>query len=62
MERYWGLIEALMTFGGVSAFVLWQMRSLKRDVAVREKREREAAEKASADATPGAASGTPASP
>jgi hypothetical protein len=44
MERYWGLIEALMTFGGVSLFVLWQMRSLNRDVAARKAREQAEAE------------------
>jgi hypothetical protein len=50
MREYWGLIEALMTLGGVSLFVWWQMRTLNRDVAAREKREAEARAKASADA------------
>ncbi len=46
MGGYYGLIEVLLTFGGVTAFVLWQMRSLKRDIAAREERERrEKAEK-----------------
>jgi uncharacterized membrane protein len=40
MGGYYGLIEVLLTFGAVSAFVVWQMRSLKRDVAAREERER----------------------
>jgi hypothetical protein len=48
MREYWGLIEALMTFGGVSLFVWWQLRTLKRDVAAREARER-AAQAAKAD-------------
>lgn len=63
MREYWGLIEALMTLGGVSLFVWWQMRTLKRDVAAREKREAEAAAAAAlnADATPASASGTAAS-
>ncbi|MCU0832022.1 MAG: hypothetical protein MUC58_11020 [Rhizobiaceae bacterium] len=43
-RAYWGLIEAMMTLGGVSLFVWWQMRSLKRDIAAREARERAAAE------------------
>ncbi len=44
MANYFGLVEALMTFGGVTAFVIWQMRSLKRDVALREAREKAEAE------------------
>ncbi len=39
MGGYYGLIEVLLTFGGVTAFVVWQMRSLKRDVRAREERE-----------------------
>jgi hypothetical protein len=50
MREYWGLIEALMTLGGVSLFVWWQMRTLNRDVAAREKREAEAKAKTLADA------------
>jgi hypothetical protein len=41
MSHYADLIEAALTFGGVSLFVWWQMRELKRDVAAREARERE---------------------
>jgi hypothetical protein len=44
LSNYAGLIETVLAFGGVSLFVWWQMRVLKRDVAAREKRE--AAEKA----------------
>jgi hypothetical protein len=44
MSHYAGLIEAALIFGGVSLFVWWQMRELKRDVAAREKREHEAAQ------------------
>ena len=43
MAAYAGLIEVALTFGGVSLFVWWQMRSLNRDVAAREAKEREAA-------------------
>lgn len=47
----WGsyiLAEGLLSVGGFAAFYIWQMRSLKRDVAEREARERaEAAEKVS---------------
>jgi hypothetical protein len=63
MREYWGLIEAMMTLGGVSLFVWWQMHTLKRDIAAREKREAEAAAKAALNpgATPASASGTAAS-
>jgi hypothetical protein len=37
--NYGGLIEVTLSFFGVSAFVWWQMRELKRDVAAREARE-----------------------
>jgi hypothetical protein len=43
LANYGGLIEVALSFFGVSAFVWWQMRELKRDVAAREAREREAA-------------------
>ena len=39
MSHYAGLIEVALVFSGVSAFVWWQMRDLKRDVAAREARE-----------------------
>ena len=39
MSHYAGLIEVALVFSGVSAFVWWQMRVLKRDVAAREARE-----------------------
>lgn len=45
MGGYYGLIEVLLTFGAVTAFVIWQMRSLKRDVAAREEREKAEKEK-----------------
>jgi hypothetical protein len=43
LANYGGLIEVALSFFGVSAFVWWQMRELKRDVAAREARERQAA-------------------
>jgi hypothetical protein len=42
LSNYAGLIEVALSFFGVTAFVWWQMRVLKRDVAAGEKREREA--------------------
>jgi hypothetical protein len=39
LSNYGGLIEVALSFFGVSAFVWWQMRELKRDVAAREARE-----------------------
>jgi hypothetical protein len=39
LANYAGLIEVALTFGGVTAFVWWQMHELKRDVAAREARE-----------------------
>ena len=51
MERYYGLIEVLFTFGAFLAFYIWQMRALKKSVAEREAREaREAQEKAEREA------------
>lgn len=44
----WGsyiLAEGLLSIGGLIAFYIWQMRSLKRDVAAREARERAEASK-----------------
>jgi hypothetical protein len=40
MTAYLGLIEVVFTFLAVTAFVVWQLRSLKRDVRAREERER----------------------
>ncbi|MEM0900265.1 MAG: hypothetical protein AAGI92_09990 [Pseudomonadota bacterium] len=37
------LVEGLLTIVGFTAFYIWQMRSLKRDVAEREAREKAAA-------------------
>ncbi len=39
LSSYAGLIEVALVFVGVTAFVWWQMRELKRDVAAREARE-----------------------
>jgi hypothetical protein len=76
--KYAGLIEIALTFGGFMLFIIWQMRTLKRDIRARE--EREARERAEASepaelgrrrrrvdqnvviSRPGAASGTEASP
>lgn len=38
MQRY-GIIEVVLGAVGFAAFYIWQMRSLKRDVAEREARE-----------------------
>lgn len=37
--KYAGLIEIALTFGGFIIFIIWQMRSLKRDIRAREERE-----------------------
>lgn len=53
MSSYAGLIEVALSFFGVTAFVWWQMRVLKRDVAAREAREAaERAAQAAAQKTP----------
>lgn len=39
MQNYYGLIELVFVFGGVTAFVVWQMRQLNRDIKAREERE-----------------------
>ncbi len=39
LANYGGLIEVALSFFGVTTFVWWQMRELKRDVAAREARE-----------------------
>ena len=54
LANYAGLIEVALTFGGVTAFVIWQMRELNRDVAAREALEAKEREKANAgsDAKP----------
>lgn len=49
LHQYFGIFEAFFTMGGVVAFVIWQKRVLKRDIAARiarEKAEREAEEAA----------------
>lgn len=37
--KYAGLIEIALTFGGFMIFIIWQMRTLKRDIRAREERE-----------------------
>ncbi|EDQ32668.1 hypothetical protein HPDFL43_03956 [Hoeflea phototrophica DFL-43] len=37
--KYAGLIEIALTFGGFLLFIIWQMRTLKRDMRAREERE-----------------------
>ena len=39
--RYYGLIEIVLTMGGMIAFAVWQIRSLKRDRAITAERERQ---------------------
>ncbi|MDP2121204.1 MAG: hypothetical protein Q8S27_06605 [Hoeflea sp.] len=46
LMHYAGLIEIALTFGGFVLFIIWQMRTLKRDIRAREARE--AAERAGA--------------
>ena len=48
MQNYCGLVELVLTFGGVSAFVIWQMRQLNRDIKAREAREAKEAQEAEA--------------
>jgi heme exporter protein D len=36
---YAGLIEIALSFGGFMLFIIWQMRTLKRDIRAREARE-----------------------
>ena len=44
IEQWLGLIKAVFVFGLAIAFCLWQSRSLKRDIAAREERERREAQ------------------
>jgi heme exporter protein D len=37
--QYAGLIEIALTFGGFVVFIIWQMRTLKRDIKARQERE-----------------------
>ncbi|OCW58502.1 hypothetical protein [Hoeflea olei] len=47
LSNYAGLIEIGLSFGGFVIFIIWQMRTLRRDVHAREAREaQEAAERA----------------
>ncbi|TWI85970.1 hypothetical protein JM93_02677 [Roseibium hamelinense] len=34
------LLEIVLVFGGFIAFIIWQQKSLKRDIKAREERER----------------------
>jgi hypothetical protein len=43
IQHYFGIIEAVFVFGLALAFYVWQRRSLARDIAKREAREREEA-------------------
>lgn len=55
MSQYAGLIEIALTFGGFILFIIWQMRTLKRDIRAREEREareRAAASEQAVDQTP----------
>lgn len=49
IANYYGLIEIALTFGVFVLFIIWQMRTLKRDIRARE--EREAAERSAQAAT-----------
>jgi hypothetical protein len=42
MSQYAGLIEIALSFGGFILFIIWQMRTLRRDIRAREARERAA--------------------
>ncbi len=52
MGNYAGLIEIALSFGGFILFIIWQMRTLKRDVRARKERERTAAADPSAEHQP----------
>jgi hypothetical protein len=45
LQQYFGIIEAIFVFGLAIAFYVWQKRSLARDIAKREAKEREEAGK-----------------
>jgi hypothetical protein len=45
LQHYFGIIEAVFVFGLALAFYVWQRRSLSRDIAKREAKEREEAGK-----------------
>lgn len=51
--KYAGLIEIALTFGGFLIFIIWQMRSLKRDIRAREEREAKEANERSGDPADG---------
>ena len=36
MSQYAGLIEIALSFGGFILFIIWQMRTLRRDIRARE--------------------------
>jgi hypothetical protein len=40
LGQYAGLIEIALSFGGFTLFIIWQMRTLKRDIRARQERER----------------------
>lgn len=40
MSQYAGLIEIVLSFGAFILFIIWQMRTLRRDIQAREARER----------------------
>ena len=52
MSQYAGLIEIALSFGGFILFIIWQMRTLKRDIRAREARERAAASEQAEDEAP----------
>jgi len=39
IANYYGLIEIALVFGLFVLFIIWQMRTLKRDIRAREERE-----------------------
>ena len=59
LSNYAGLIEIGLSFGGFVIFIIWQMRTLRRDVRARKAREAEHAREAADAGTPDRGAGPP---